>query len=136
DRGQILDGLGDGREQIIDARRRSRFEGSEPEPREGMRSGHIPGSLNLPFTEIVDQASQTLLAPDALRQRFEAEGLDLSRPVITSCGSGVTAGVLALGLHRLGHQDTAVYDGSWSDWGRPGDTPVETGPAGSAAASE
>ncbi len=136
DRDQILAGLGDDREQVIDARRRSRFEGSEPEPREGMRSGHIPGSLNLPFTEIVDQTSQTLLAPDALRQRFEAEGLNLSRPVVTSCGSGVTAGVLALGLHRLGHRETAVYDGSWSDWGRPGDTPVETGPAGPAAASK
>lgn len=129
DREQLLDNLGRGSEQVIDARARGRFEGSDPEPREGMRSGHIPGSLNLPFGEIIDQSSQTFLDKDEIRRRFEAEGLDLKQPVVASCGSGVTAGVLALALHRLGHRDTAVYDGSWSDWGRPGDTPVETGPA-------
>ncbi len=129
DLGQILANTRSREEQVIDARRRGRFEGREPEPREGMRSGHIPGSLNLPFTEIIDQSSQTFLNNDEIRRRFEAEGLNLRRPVIASCGSGVTAGVLALALHRLGHRDIAVYDGSWSEWGRPGDTPVETGPA-------
>ncbi|NIA67192.1 3-mercaptopyruvate sulfurtransferase [Pelagibius litoralis] len=129
DRDQVLSALGGNGEQVIDARARGRFEGRDPEPREGMRSGHIPGSFNLPFGEIIDQSSQTFLDNQEIRSRFEAEGLDLSRPVVASCGSGVTAGVLALALHRLGHRDTAVYDGSWSEWGRPGDTPVETGPA-------
>ncbi len=131
DRAQILDNIASQQEQVIDARARGRFEGSLPEPREGMRSGHIPGSLNLPFTEIIDPNSQTFLANEEIRRRFEAEGLNLSRPVVASCGSGVTAGVLALALHRLGHRDTAVYDGSWLEWGRPGEMPIETGPASS-----
>lgn len=129
DRGQLVANIEGRDEQVIDARGRGRFEGRDPEPREGMRSGHIPGSLNLPFTEIIDQSDQTFLDKNEIRKRFEAEGLNFSRPVVASCGSGVTAGVLALALHRLGHRDTAVYDGSWSEWGRPGDTPIETGPA-------
>lgn len=129
DREQLLGNLTSKREQVLDARARARFEGSAPEPREGMRSGHIPGSCNLPFTEVVDQTQQTMLDNATLRERFSAAGIDLKRPVVTSCGSGVTAGVLSLALHRLGHRDVSVYDGSWSDWGRPGDTPVESGPA-------
>jgi len=129
DRTQMIDNLTRKTEQVLDARGAGRFEGRDAEPRAGMRGGHIPGSRNLPFTEIIDPASQTLLDPAALKARYTAAGIDLQKPVVTSCGSGVTAGVLALGLHRLGHRDVAVYDGSWSEWGLPGDTPVETGPA-------
>ncbi|WP_193370480.1 3-mercaptopyruvate sulfurtransferase [Pelagibius marinus] len=129
DRGQILANLKSGGEQVLDARGRGRFEGSDPEPRQGLRSGHIPGSCNLPFVEVVEQSAQTLLDAAALKERFTAAGIDLNRPVVTTCGSGVTAAVLSLALHRLGHRDVAVYDGSWSEWGLEGDTPVETGPA-------
>jgi thiosulfate/3-mercaptopyruvate sulfurtransferase len=129
DRRQLLDNLSGQREQVLDARGRGRFEGSTKEPREGLRSGHIPGSHNLPFTEVVDQVQQTMLDTAALRDGFAAAGVDLNRPVVTTCGSGVTAAVLALALHRLGKQDVAVYDGSWSEWGLAGDTPVESGPA-------
>ena len=129
DRGQMLDNLDSRSEQVLDARSAARFEGQAPEPRQGLRSGHIPGSLNLPFTQMVDQTEQTLLATPELRQRFAAAGVDLKRPVVTTCGSGVTAAVLSLALHRLGHRDVALYDGSWSEWGLEGDTPVETGPA-------
>jgi thiosulfate/3-mercaptopyruvate sulfurtransferase len=129
DRGQMLANLAGGSDQVLDARSRARFEGGAPEPREGLRAGHIPGSLSLPFTEIVDPQRQTLLDPAVLKERFAAAGIDPRRPVVTTCGSGVTAAVLALGLHRLGQHEVAVYDGSWSEWGLPGDTPVETGPA-------
>ena len=114
---------------MLDARSRGRFEGSEPEPRAGLRSGHIPGSLSLPFTDLLDRETQTLRPPEELRAIFEKAGVDLRRPVVTTCGSGVTAGILALGLHLAGHKNVAVYDGSWSEWGLPGDTPVETGSA-------
>jgi thiosulfate/3-mercaptopyruvate sulfurtransferase len=129
DRGQVLANLQTKREQVLDARGAGRFEGTAPEPRAGLRSGHIPGSLNLPFDRLVDKAAKTVLPAEQLAQLFEAAGLDMKRPVVTSCGSGVTACVLAFGLHLLGKEDVAVYDGSWSEWGLPGDTPVETGPA-------
>jgi len=136
DRDQILANLKSGREQVLDARARGRFEGTVPEPREGLRRGHIPDGLNLPFTELLDPATQTFLPPEQLRAKFQAAGVDLHRPVVTTCGSGVTAAVLTLGLHLLGHKDLALYDGSWVEWGDPdGDTPVETGPARAAAAS-
>ena len=112
------------REQVLDARSRGRFTGTEPEPRAGLRSGHIPGSLNLPYEQLY-QADGTLLGPHALRRQFEAAGLDLGKPIVTSCGSGVTASVLALGLAVLGRADVAVYDGSWTEWGGRADTPVE-----------
>ena len=112
------------RAQVLDARSRGRFSGTEPEPRAGLRSGHIPGSLNLPYDELYEKDG-TLLPPDALRQRFMAAGLDLDKPVVTSCGSGVTASVLALGLFAAGRPDVPVYDGSWSEWGGRDDTPVE-----------
>ncbi len=112
-------------EQVLDARSPGRFAGVEPEPRPGMRSGHIPGSLNLPYTELLDPESRTFRDRATLRAAFEAAGLDLDRPVATTCGSGVTAAVLALGLYELGRTDTAVYDGSWSEWGSREDTPVE-----------
>ncbi|WP_395673279.1 3-mercaptopyruvate sulfurtransferase [Inquilinus sp.] len=115
---------------VIDARARERFEGTAPEPRPGLRGGHIPGALNLPFGEMLDPATKTLLPPEQIAARFAAAGLPQSGPVTASCGSGITACVLALGLHRIGREDAAVYDGSWAEWGMPGDTPVETGPAG------
>jgi thiosulfate/3-mercaptopyruvate sulfurtransferase len=117
------------REQVVDARASARFDGSAEEIRPGLRSGHIPGSHSLPFTELCDATDGTLLSDAELRAKFEAAGLDLSRPVVTTCGSGVTAAVLSLALAELGKQDVALYDGSWTEWGQPGDTPVETGAA-------
>ncbi|HEV8357553.1 MAG TPA: 3-mercaptopyruvate sulfurtransferase [Gemmatimonadales bacterium] len=110
--------------QILDARSRGRFRGEEPEPRPGLRGGHIPGSRNLPFDELVD-AEGKLLCPDELRRGYRAAGVDLARPVVTTCGSGVSACALALGLELLGHRHYAVYDGSWAEWGREGGPPVE-----------
>ena len=110
--------------QVIDARSSGRFAGAEPEPRPGVRSGRIPGSLNLPFQQLYGPDG-TVLPPPALHDVFAKAGVDLARPAITSCGSGVTAAGLALGLHVLGHPDVAVYDGSWTEWGGRGDTPIE-----------
>ncbi len=124
-RGDMLANIASRAEQVLDARSAGRFAGTEPEPRAGMRSGHIPGSLNLPYTEILDSESRTFRDREALRAAFEASGLDLEKPVATTCGSGVTAAVLALGLYELGRGDVAVYDGSWSEWGSREDTPVE-----------
>ena len=113
--------------QVVDARSRGRFEGSEPEPRPGLRGGHIPGARSLPYADLVG-AEGTLLAPNDLRSRFLLAGVDLSRPIVASCGSGVTACALVLALYRLGIENAAVYDGSWSEWGRPEGPPVEQGP--------
>lgn len=130
DKRQMLTNLTAKREQVLDARSAGRFEGTAPEPRAGLRSGHIPGSLNLPFNDLLDPATQTILSAAEMKERFEAAGMDMNRPVVTTCGSGLTAAVLALGLHIVGHKSVALYDGSWTEWGEPGDTPVETGPAG------
>ena len=127
DLGQMVKNVENGREQVLDARSRARFEGSEAEPRPGLRPGHIPNSRCLPFTDLLDSKTQTLLPTEELCRRFEAAGIDMHGPVVTTCGSGVTAAVLALGLSIAGHKDVAVYDGSWAEWGQPGDTPVETG---------
>ncbi len=110
--------------QVLDARSAGRFAGTEPEPRAGLRGGHIPGSLNLPY-ETLYRPDGTLKPPDELRGAITAAGVDLARPVVTSCGSGVTASVLALALYLVGRRDVAVYDGSWSEWGSRSDTPVE-----------
>lgn len=104
------------REQVLDARSRGRFAGTEPEPRAGLRGGHIPGSRNLPFTALV-RPDGTLLPPAELRARFEEAGIQLDKPVVTTCGSGTTACALLLGLHVLGAGSTALYDGSWTEWG-------------------
>ena len=113
------------REQVVDARSRGRFTGTEPEPRAGLRGGHIPGSVCLPHLELI-ATDGTLLPEPELRRRFAAAGIDINGPVVTSCGSGVTASTLALALYRLGRDDVAVYDGSWSEWGGRSDTPIET----------
>jgi thiosulfate/3-mercaptopyruvate sulfurtransferase len=120
----MQDNVESAREQVLDARSRGRFDGTEPEPRAGLRGGHIPKSLNLPYDALY-RPDGTLLPADELRQRFKSSGLDLERPVATTCGSGVTASVLALALYVAGRPDAAVYDGSWSEWGGRDDTPVE-----------
>ena len=104
------------REQVLDARSRGRFEGTDPEPRPGVRRGNIPGSHSLPFTELI-QSDGTFLPPARLRAKYEDAGVDLAEPIVTTCGSGTTACVLLLGLHLLGAKSTALYDGSWSEWG-------------------
>jgi thiosulfate/3-mercaptopyruvate sulfurtransferase len=121
--------LASGSAQLLDARSRGRFEGSEPEPRPGLRGGHVPGARSLPYNELVEPDGR-LLSPEKLRRRYLEAGIDLSRPIVLSCGSGVSACALALGLELVGHRDYAVYDGSWSEWGREGGPPVEMGPAG------
>jgi thiosulfate/3-mercaptopyruvate sulfurtransferase len=123
---QMKRNLETGTEQVVDARAAGRFNGTEPEVWPGRRSGHIPGSLNVPYTDLLDPANKTALPADAIAARFRKAGVDLSKPIVTSCGSGVTAAVLAFALHLVGHEDVALYDGSWAEWGRPGDTPVET----------
>jgi len=116
--------LGD--HEIIDARSGGRFRGEAPEPREGLRSGHIPGSKNVFFQSLLTEAG-TMKPTAALRKTFEAAGVDLSKPAITTCGSGVTAAVLSLALERIGHRQHSLYDGSWSEWGMYDDLKVETG---------
>lgn len=111
--------------QHIDARSKARFDGAAPEPRKGIRSGHVPGSKCIPFAQMLD-SSQTLLPVEELKKKFDQEGISVDGSVVTSCGTGVTACILALGLHRLGKADVPVYDGSWTEWGAQSDTPVST----------
>ncbi|WP_315760088.1 3-mercaptopyruvate sulfurtransferase [Sphingomonas sp. Y38-1Y] len=130
DRGHVRDlsamkaNLDSGAEQMVDARSASRFSGEEPDPRAGTAAGHIPGSRNLPIARLFNPDG-TYKSKDELRAAFEAAGVDVERPVVTTCGSGVTASVLAFALHLLG-QKAALYDGSWSEWGAEADTPKAT----------
>ncbi|CAM8882505.1 unnamed protein product [Rhodiola kirilowii] len=125
---QVKKNIEDKTHQHVDARSKARFDGAAAEPRKGIRSGHVPGSKCIPFGQMLD-GSQSLLPADDLQKRFEQEGISLDKPVVTSCGTGVTACILALGLHRIGKSDVAVYDGSWTEWGAHADTPVDTTPA-------
>lgn len=117
--------------QVVDARPAGRFSGAEPEPRAGMRSGHMPGARNLPFGDLAKDGA--LLPPGELRAKLAEAGIDLARPVVTTCGSGVTAAVINLALETLGHHDNRLYDGSWSEWGGRADTAVATGAGGAGA---
>jgi len=124
---QVKANLASGRELVLDARSAGRFTGTEPEPRPGLKSGHIPGSANVPFLDLIDPDTRCMRPADQLAARFAAAGVRPGRPVVTSCGSGVTACVLALGLWLLGRDDVAVYDGSWAEWGGRDDAPVDVG---------
>jgi thiosulfate/3-mercaptopyruvate sulfurtransferase len=118
--------LAEGTAQVVDARPADRFTGQAPEPRPGIRSGHIPGSLNVPHGTLVKDGG--LLPHDQLRETFAAAGVDLEQPIITSCGSGVSAAVVWLALDAIGIEPAGLYDGSWSEWGSRDDLPVATGP--------
>ncbi|MCR8825138.1 3-mercaptopyruvate sulfurtransferase [Pseudosulfitobacter koreensis] len=118
--------LGDA--QIVDARSAPRFRGEAPEPREGLRAGHIPGSRNVPYGTLLNE-DNTLKSPEDTRAVFEAAGVDLGAPLITTCGSGITAAVLALALERIGVDAWSLYDGSWAEWGMFPTVPVATGDA-------
>ncbi len=125
--GDILAGIeSKGPELVLDARAAGRFVGTAPEPRAGIRGGHMPGAANLPYTELLNPDA-TFKSPAELRARFAAAGVDGSRPVVTSCGTGVTACILTLGMVLAGLPQGAVYDGSWTEWGGRADTPVVTG---------
>jgi thiosulfate/3-mercaptopyruvate sulfurtransferase len=124
---EVLGLLGTGTE-IVDARGRPRFTGEEAEPRPGLASGHMPGAKNLPQGDLFN-ADGSWKRGDALRAAFEAAGVDLTKPMVTTCGSGVTAAVLLFGAHLLGKDDVRLYDGSWSEWGADPALPKETGPA-------
>jgi thiosulfate/3-mercaptopyruvate sulfurtransferase len=123
--GDVLGNVKTQAELVLDARAAGRFTGEVPEPRAGMRSGHIPGSASLPYTDLLNPDG-TFRSADAVRARLQAAGVDGARLVVTSCGSGVTACILTLGLRIAGLPEGAVYDGSWTEWGGRSDTPVET----------
>lgn len=118
--------LDTGAAQVLDARSAGRFSAAEPEPRPECRSGHIPGSFNLPFNTLIDPDTATIRPAGELSARLADSGINTDQPVITTCGSGITACVLALAMHLTGKDDVAIYDGSWTEWGSRTDTPVET----------
>ena len=126
---QLIENLASRAEQVIDARANERYQGKVAEPRPGLRSGHIPGSLSLPYNNLFDAATGTMKSTDELRAAFLGAGVKLDAPIVTSCGSGVSAAVLTLALYRLGVENPALYDGSWTEWGAADGPPVATGPA-------
>jgi len=117
--------VGEGRIQVADARSAGRFAGTDPEPRAGLRSGHMPGAKSMPVTQLSEGGH--LKSLPELRAALEGAGIDLARPVVTSCGSGITAAIITLSLASLGHEDNSLYDGSWTEWGGRTDTPVVSG---------
>ncbi|PPR11416.1 MAG: 3-mercaptopyruvate sulfurtransferase [Alphaproteobacteria bacterium MarineAlpha11_Bin1] len=121
---EVRENLINNQEQLLDARTSRRFNGIDPEPRPGCRSGHIPKSLNLPFNQLIDEESGLFKSAEDLKSIFDAAGIDEASTIVTTCGSGITACVLALGLYLTGRYDVAVYDGSWTEWGGHEDTPV------------
>jgi thiosulfate/3-mercaptopyruvate sulfurtransferase len=124
---EVRQALANGSAQVVDARPADRFRGEAPEPRPGLKSGHMPGSLNVPFVDVVEHGR--LKSADALKAAFAEHKVDLGKPVITSCGSGVSAAILALAVEEAGGKVEGLYDGSWAEWGSREDTPVVTGPA-------
>lgn len=126
---QMIANIASKAEQVIDARPGARFEGTVAEPRPGLRSGHIPGARSVPYATLFDAETGAMKSLDALRAAFSGAGVDTAKPIVTSCGSGVSAGVLTLALYRLGVENPALYDGSWAEWGEQGGPPVATGPA-------
>jgi thiosulfate/3-mercaptopyruvate sulfurtransferase len=127
DIGQVRAALASGAETVVDARSAERFRGEAPEPRPGLSSGHMPGARNLPFDRLVEEGR--LVAPARIRALFEEAGVDLDRPITTSCGSGVTAALLLFALENIGKSDVAVYDGSWTEWASRPDAAIAKGPA-------
>ncbi|QWG19536.1 3-mercaptopyruvate sulfurtransferase [Bradyrhizobium sediminis] len=126
---QLVANLSSRAEQVIDARANERYQGKVAEPRPGLRSGHIPGSLSLPYNNLFNAATGEMKSLDELRSVFLGAGVKLDAPIVTSCGSGVSAAVLTLALYRLGVENPALYDGSWTEWGAADGPPVATGPA-------
>ena len=123
---QLVDNLESGNDLVVDARAPGRYNGEEPEARPGVRSGHIPGSINLPFGQLYNHDAQSVIrGADELDQLIRGAGIDFSMPVVSSCGSGVTACPLIFAMHLLGQENGAVYDGSWTEWGGHADTPIE-----------
>lgn len=116
-------------EQLIDARPRPRFEGTADEPRPGLRLGHVPGSVSMPYAELFDAGTGVMKPLDDLRKAFSGAGVDISRPIVTTCGTGVSAAVITLALYRLGVRGSALYDGSWAEWGLPDGPPIASGAA-------